>query len=177
MKRLIFICGIVAGLISTSFFIGLMIIGKAPDENFKYGMIIGYTLMILGFSMIFVATRITRDKYDGGVISFGKAFRIGLYITLIATAVYVIVWMIDLNLFIPDFAEKYAASSLEHLKASGASEAEIAKKNLENANLIQMYKNPLFVVLLTAVEILPVGLLVSLISAFVLKRKRKASIG
>jgi len=174
MKKIVLICGLIAGFISTSLFIGLMLLGKAGHDDFEHGMIYGYTLMILGFSMIFVATKITRDKHNGGEISFGKAFRIGLYITLIASTIYVIVWLIDYYCFIPDFAEKYSAHMIEKLKASGAGAAEIAKQTAEMAKFSAMYKNPFFNALLTYSEILPVGLLVSLISALILKRKKKA---
>src|ERR1700712_4250985 len=121
MKKTVLVCGLIAGFISTSLFIGLMLLGKAGDDHFKHGMIYGYTLMILAFSFIFVGTKITRDKYNAGAISFGKAFSVGLYITLIASTIYVVVWMIDYHFFIPDFAEKYAAHVLDELKASGAS--------------------------------------------------------
>jgi len=173
MKKTVFICGLIAGLISTSLYIGLIILGKAGDIDFKNGMIYGYTLMILAFSFIFVGTKITRDKYDGGEISFGKAFRVGLYITLIASTVYVIVWLIDNYFFIPDFAEKYSAHVLSELKKSGVSDAEIAKQTADMASFKEMYKNPFFVIVMTYIEILPVGIIVSLISAWVLKRKKK----
>lgn len=172
MKKIVLICGLVAGLISTSMFIGLMILGKAGHDDFKNGMLYGYTLMILAFSLIFVGTKITRDKYQGGQISFGKAFRVGLYITLIASTIYVLVWLLDYYFFVPDFAEKYAAKMVEELKATGASPEAIAKKTAEMASFSKMYKNPFFNALITYSEILPVGLLVSVISAFILKTKR-----
>ena len=77
MKKTILICGVAAGLISTSMFIGLMILGKAADHDFKNGLIYGYSLMILAFSLIFVGTKIMRDKYLGGSIGFGRAFMVG----------------------------------------------------------------------------------------------------
>jgi predicted permease len=171
MKKTVLICGLIAGLISTSLFIGLMLLGKAGDDQFKHGMIYGYTLMILAFSFIFVGTKITRDKYNGGGISFGKAFRVGLYITLIASTIYVIVWLIDYYVFIPDFADKYGAHVLESMRASGATQAEIARQGAANSKFSEMYKNPLFNALITYSEIVPVGLIVSLISAWTLRRK------
>jgi Protein of unknown function (DUF4199) len=173
MKKTVLICGVIAGLISTSLYIGLIILGKAGDIDLENGMVYGYTLMIIAFSLIFVGTKITRDKYNGGAISFGKAFRVGLYITLVASTVYVIVWLIDYYVFVPDFMEKYSAHILKGMKASGASQVEIAKETTTMKSLSEMYKNPLFVMLMTYVEIVPVGLLVSLISALVLKRKKK----
>lgn len=171
MKKTVLVCGIAAGLISTSIYIGLMLLGRAGDIDFKNGLVYGYTLMILGFSFIFVGTKITRDKHNNGVISFGKAFRVGLYITLVASTVYVIVWLIDNYFFIPDFMEKYSAFMIDKLRASGASQDEIAKETAEMAKMTRMYKNPFFVIVMTYIEILPVGLLISLISALILKRK------
>lgn len=173
MKKTVIVCGIIAGLISSSLFIGLMLLGKAGDMDFKHGMVYGFSLMALAFSLIFVGTKTVRDQ-NGGVISFGKAFRVGLLISLIASTIYVLVWMIDLHFFIPDFAEKYGASMLNRLKLEGASEAAIASKMTEVAQFKKMYASPVFVILMTYVEILPVGLLVSLISALFMKRKPAA---
>lgn len=176
MKKTVLICGLAAGLISSAMFIGLMLLGKAGDDHFENGMIYGFTLMFLAFSLIFVGTKITRDKYNGGYISFGKAFRVGLYITLIAATIYVLVWMIDYYIFIPDFGEKYAAQAVKKLQESGATAEVIAKKAKEMEDFSRMYKNPFFNALITYSEIVPVGLLVSLISAFILKKKPVVSI-
>ncbi|KAI9463055.1 hypothetical protein F5148DRAFT_1286187 [Russula earlei] len=171
MKKTVLICGLIAGLISTSLYIGLILLGKAGDIDFKNGMLYGYTLMLLGFAFIFVGTKITRDKHNGGTITFGKAFLVGLYITLIASTIYVLVWLIDYYCFIPDFAEKYNVHILAQLKASGASQSEIARQTVKMSEFSKMYQNPFFVILFTYMEILPVGLVISLISALVFKRK------
>ena len=170
MKKTVLICGLIAGFISASLFIGLMIVGD-DGKHSEDGMLIGYTLMILAFSFIFVGTKITRDKHQGGVISFGKAFRVGLYITLIASTIYVVMWLFTYYLVMPDFAEHYSAQMLEKMKASGASAAELAREQAEMARFNQMYKNPFFNAMITYTEILPVGLLMSLISALILKKK------
>ncbi len=173
MKKNILVCGIIGGLITTVMFIITTAI-TLKGGNFDHGAIYGYTAMILAFSLIFVGVKNVRDGHDGGVISFGKAFKIGLYITLIASTIYVISWLFDYYYFLTDFAEQYSAHVLEKLKASGASAAELAKKTAEMASFSQMYKNPFINALLTYMEILPVGLVVSLISALVLKKKKLA---
>ena len=121
--------------------------------------------------MVYVGIRNYRDKYNGGVISFGKAFKIGIMIVLIASTIYVVAWLIDYFFFIPDFMEKFSASELDKLKASGASQIEIDKETKEMANLTRMFKNPFFNAMMTYVEILPVGLIVTVISSLILKRK------
>jgi hypothetical protein len=105
------------------------------------------------------------------VISFGKAFKIGIMIVLIASTIYVAAWLIDYFFFIPDFAEKYSAHMLDKMRASGASQIEIDKQTKEMANMGRMLKNPFINAMMTYLEILPVGLIVTLISSLILKRK------
>ncbi|MGC4103797.1 DUF4199 domain-containing protein [Ferruginibacter sp.] len=172
MKKIVLVNGLIAGFIPISiFFITMGLYHK--NGNFEGGMWIGYASMLLGFSLIFVGIKNFRDKFNGGVISFGKGFKIGLLITLVASTLYVIGWLIDLYCFIPDFAEKYAAAMLDKLKASGADAAKIAAETKDMDNFVQLYKNPVMVVLFTYVEILPVGLIISLIAAAILKKSRR----
>jgi hypothetical protein len=86
---------------------------------------------------------------------------------------YVIAWTIDYYLFVPDFMDKYTAHMIQQTRAGGASQVEIDGKISEMARFKEMYKNPLMVVLFTYAEILPLGLIVSAISALLLKRKVK----
>lgn len=167
MKKNIIIYGLIAGIV-VSF---LMLFSISIGFDFNIGLLIGYASMLIAFSFVFVGIRNYRDKYNGGVISFGKAFKIGIMIVLIASTIYVIAWLIDYYFFNPDYLEKYAAHMLDKLKASGASQIEIDKQTKEMADFAKMFKNPFFNAMMTYVEILPVGLIVTLISSFILKRK------
>jgi hypothetical protein len=60
-------------------------------------------------------------------------------------------------------------------KASGMSQLELDKKTAQMNWYREAYKNPLFVVLLTYMEILPIGIVISLISALFLKRKQPSA--
>lgn len=171
MKKVVLVYGIIAGLIVA----GMMAFSTGyycAKGDFEGGMIYGYSAMIIAFSMIFVGTKSFRDKYNGGTIAFGKAFKIGFLITLIASTIYVLGWLVNYYFFIPDFMDKYAAAMLNKAKASGISADELAKKTADMAQMKEWYKNPLFVILMTYVEILPIGLVVALISALILKRTR-----
>jgi hypothetical protein len=173
MKKNIIVYGVTAGLIvSTVMLISMNYMSHGEGSiDLSTSMLIGYASMLLAFSLVFVGIRNYRNKYQAGVISFGKAFKIGMLMVLIASTIYVVAWLIDYFYFIPDFAEKYAAQSIADLKESGASQAEIDKETKEMANFARMYKNPLFNAMMTYVEILPVGLVVTLISSLILKRK------
>lgn len=173
MTKNILIYGLIAGVIVSTFMLFTISYFSYCAGNVDYGtsMVIGYASMLIAFSLVFVGIRNYRDKYNGGVISFGKAFKTGLLMVLIASTVYVMAWLIDYSFFVPDFMEKYSAHMLGELKQSGASGAEIAKQTREMADFARMYQNPFFNALMTYAEILPVGLIVALISSFILKRK------
>lgn len=172
MKKNIIIYGLIAGLIVSSIMLlSVNFISHHEDVDYNTSLFIGYASMLIAFSLVFVGIRNYRDKYNGGVISFGKAFTIGILIVLIASTIYVLAWLIDYYFFIPDFMEKYSAHMLDELKASGASQVKIDEQTKEMANFSEMYKNPFFNAMMTYAEILPVGLIVTLISSLILKRK------
>lgn len=170
MKKNILIYGLIAGLI-VSALMAVTLGMTSKSGNFDNGMFLGYASMLIAFSMIFVGIKNYRDKYNGGVISFGKSFKIGLLITLIASTIYVIVWLIEEHFFFPDFMEKYTTYELNKLQTSNISAAKLAAETKQLEQAKEWYKNPFFKILMTYAEILPVGLVVTLISSLILKRK------
>jgi len=173
MKKNIIIYGLIAGIVVSVLMLFSVNSLSHREGSFDYNrsLLIGYASMLIAFSLVFVGIRNYRDKYNEGVISFGKAFKIGIMIVLIASTIYVIAWLIDYFFFIPDFMEKYSAYMINELKAGGASQIEIDKQTKEMADFATMYKNPFYNAMMTYVEILPVGLIVTLISSLILKRK------
>jgi hypothetical protein len=170
MKRNVWVFGLISGVIVTA----MMLYSAArinSGADFDGNAVLGYTAMIVAFSFIFVGIKNYRDKYNAGIISFGKAFKIGLLITLVASTMYVAVWLVDYYLFMPDFIDKYTACVMNDAKENGATVVELNKKAGEMAKFARMYENPLFVVFATYLEVFPVGLIVSLICALILKRK------
>ncbi len=175
MKKIVIVFGCLAGIIvATLMFISLAM--YASKGNFENGMLYGYASMLLAFSLIFVGIKKYRDDIGNGAISFGKAFKIGLFITLIASTFYVGAWLVEYYFYIPDFMEKYAAYSIDKMKVAGASVAEIEKQTKEMQGFAEMYKNPFFNAMMTYMEIIPVGLLVSVVCALILKRKVQVAI-
>lgn len=171
MKKNVLTFGLISGLIITI----MMLVTVAACYNnpdFEGNQVLGYAAMIIAFSLIFVGIRNYRNKYNNGIISFGKAFKIGLYITLIASTVYVVVWLFDYYLFVPDFMDRYTEQVLNAAKRDGATAAELTAKANEMASFKEMYKNPLMVILITYAEVVPVGLIITLISALILKKKQ-----
>ena len=170
MKKNILTYGLICGLIiSVLMAVNLTICSKSGD--FDNSILVGYASMIIAFSLLFVGIKNYRDKYNGGVISFSKAFKVGFFITLIASTIYVLVWLLEEHFFFPDFMEKYTAYEINKLQASGISATQLANKTKELEQAKEMYNNPVIKILMTYAEILPVGLVVTLISSLILKRK------
>lgn len=163
MKKIVLLYGLLAGIICS---ISFVIITSQEDMNTINGMIYGFTAMFLAFSLIFVGTTQYR-KNNNGTITFGKAFLVGLYISLIASTFYVIAWLITLYNFHPDFADKYANCIIDQMKTAGAAQSAIDAKVTEMNEFKEAYKNPAYVIATTYMEILPLGIIVSLISATV----------
>ena len=170
MKRVVLVFGLLAGVILS---VEMVIQSAFMDEiGFDRGEIIGYTTMVIAFLMVFFGIRSSRDNLYGGTISFGRAVGIGLLITLVASACYVLTWQIIYYWFAPDFLDKYSAYVLEKARAAGASQEELAAKAAEWAGYRETAKNPLVNSARTFLLVFPVGLLVTLISAAILRRNK-----
>lgn len=169
MKKIALTYGVIAGIINVG--TGILLTNFAGEEMIHANsQWIGYLVMIIALSMIFVGIKQFRDKHLGGVIKFGQAFLAGLYITLVASVIYVGVWEIYLQTSGIDFMAGYQASVIENMKADGASQAEISATREQLDFYSQMYKNTFYRMLLTLSEILPVGLTITLISATLLRK-------
>ncbi len=133
--------------------------------------VLGYSSMVLAFLMVFFGVRSYRDNVAGGSIGFGKAFQVGILICLITCAIYVISWEIAYFNFFPDFLDQYTAHELARMRAAGASAAAIQKTTAQMAYMAKLYQNPLYNSAITFMEIFPVGLIMTLVSAAILRRK------
>lgn len=175
MKKIVITYGLIAGAIVAAFMaFGTYYLSKNPD--YEGSMILGYTGMLVAFSFVFLGVKNYRDKQNQGIISFGKALKIGALISLIASTIYVGVWLIEYYCLYPDFMEKYTDTMIKKLDTTTLTAAEIKAKTDEMLMYREMYKNPIWVILLTYAEVLlPIGLLVPFISAAILKKKASIS--
>jgi hypothetical protein len=172
MKKIILTNGLIAGAVVSSMFLISWPLMENGTLNFDNGMIFGYASMLIAFSMIFIGVKKFRDHHQGGVITFGKAFQIGILITVIASVMYALSWEVCYHTIATDFTEKYTAHYMDKMAADGATPAEIAEKKAEMESFNEMYENPIVRFLFTAgMEIFPVGLLISLISAALFRKR------
>jgi Protein of unknown function (DUF4199) len=172
MKKTVLTFGLISGAISS-----VMMVATVPFADrigFDKGAVVGYTAMVLSFLLVFFGIRSYRDNVGNGQITFGKAFAIGISITLISCIFYVVTWEILYFNFLPDFMDKYSAYVVDKLKASGAGAAAVHAKLQELKKFKELYDKLLFNALMTFIEPLPIGLAVTLISAAMLKKKAQS---
>jgi hypothetical protein len=175
MKRIVLTFGLIAGAI-----ISVMLLVTIPFQDaigFDRGEIIGYTSMVLAFLLIFFGVRAYRDNVAGGTVRFGRAFAVGALIAVVASLCFVATWEVVYFKLAPDFMTKYQSHMLEKARADGESNEAIARKKAEMDKFAELYRNPAIRAAITFVEPLPVALIVALVSAGVLSRRRKGVVG
>ena len=167
MKKIILTFGLISGAISS-----LMMIATMPfADRLGHSYVLGYATIVLSLLLVFFGVRSYRDNIGKGQITFGKAFLVGLAITVISCAFYVATWEIIYFNFMPDFMDKYGAQVIQKMQATGATAAAIQHTSEELDKLKVMYKNPFFNMAMTFIEPFPVGLVITLLTATLLRRK------
>jgi Protein of unknown function (DUF4199) len=169
MKKTVLTFGLISGAMSAALM--LVTIPFVDKIGWEKGEIFGYTGIVLSALMVFFGVRSYRENVGAGRITFGRGFAVGVLITLLSSACYVGTWEIVYYKFMPDFAEKYAAHMVERAKASGASQQKIDETERQAKQFKQMYDNPVFNVALTFMEVFPIGVAVTLLSAGILRKK------
>ena len=163
------IYGGIAGAIAIAVIV-FSLVSDLPDHN--HSLWFGYLVMLAALTLIFVGVKRYRDVECGGVIRFGRAFGLGLGMAVVAGVVYVALWEAYVAATGWDFMAEYSASTIEGMRADGATPAAIAAKQEEMRGFEEIFANPLLRIPAIFVEIFPVGLIVALISAALLRNPR-----
>jgi hypothetical protein len=175
MKKTVLTFGLISGAISSSMMLAVMpLVDRIGTDK---GEIIGYTTIVVSFLLVFFGIRSYRENVGGGRITFLRGLSVGLLITLISCACYVITWEIIYYKLMPGFADKFATYMVEQVRASGASQQVIDAKLQEMKAFKVMYDKPLFNIAITFMEPFPIGLIITMISAAILRKKRAGDAG
>jgi hypothetical protein len=169
MTRTILTYGLISGFVIILGMIGTIVMkGDAPHTD----VWLGYLIMLIGLSSILIGVKQYRDQKQGGVIKFTTAFMLGLGIALAAALAYVLVWEVYLAMTDYAFMDKYAEQMLAAKRAAGVTGAAYDKAVAEMEGMKTMYANPLLRLPMTFIEIFPVGLLVALVTAVLVRNPR-----
>jgi hypothetical protein len=168
MKKTVLTFGLISGAVSAATM--LATVPFADKIGFDKGEILGYTTIVLSVLLVFFGIRSYRENAGGGRLTFGRGVAVGILIALISSTCYVATWEIIYYKLMPGFADKYAAHMVERAKASGASQQKMDEMERQAAQFKQMYDNPAINVALTFAEVFPIGLVVTLASAAILRK-------
>lgn len=174
MRKVVLTFGIIAGLIVTTLMLTSILMMNNGAFDFENGELVGYTTMIISLSMTYFGVKSFRDNHNQGIITFGKAFQVGILIAAVAAVMYASGWEMYLRTSSVDFMEQYTTQYVQQMEKDGASSTEIEEMKVEMSSMAEMYKNPVIRFGMTLMEIVPVGLIITLLSAFLLKRNVSA---
>jgi uncharacterized membrane protein YhaH (DUF805 family) len=170
MFRTSLMFGLIAGIIVViPMLLGAM---TNPEGMIAGGHALGYLMMLIALSTIFVGVKRYRDGARGGVIKFLPAFLVGLGITAVAGVIYVIGWEVTLAVTNYEFMEIYSRTMIEAERAKGVSGPDLDAFIAQMQSMTEQYRNPAFRLPITFLEIFPVGLIISLIAAALLRNPR-----
>jgi hypothetical protein len=172
MKKTVLTFGLIAGVTISVLMDGSVLLAHKIGSG--HSLVLGYTMMVASFLLVYFGIRSYRDNTLGGQISFGRAFSCGILITLITCIFYVATWEVVYFKFMPHFMDSYWAAQIHKVQAAGLDPATTAKQIADIERSQQLYQNPLVNMAYTFMEPLPVGLLITLISAAILRRKARS---
>ena len=169
MRKTVLTFGVISGLISAITMLATVpFMHKISSDK---GLIVGYTTIVLAGLLVFFGIRSYRDNVSGGKMTFARGLAVGILISILSNCFYVATWEVVSYKFMPDFAEKYAAQMVEHAKSSGASQQKIDETARQAADFVRNYHNPLYKISMTFLEPFPVFLVITLVSAAILRKK------
>lgn len=171
MLRYILTYGVIAGAV-VGIPLSIMTLSMSGHAMMRYGMLIGYATMLIALSAVFLAIKRHRDSDLVGVIRFWPALGLGLAISMVAGVIYVLAWEASTAIAHADFAGGYARAMIAQKEAQGVSGAALAKFTAQMEQFKLQYANPLYRLPMTFIEVFPVGVLVSLVSAGLLRNSR-----
>ena len=171
MLRYILVYGLIAGALAGGV-LSVLTLSMSGPTMMHFGMLVGYLTMLIALSAIFVAIKRHRDVDLGGAIRFWPALALGLGVSAIAGVIYVILWDASCAIAHADFAGAYARSMIAEQQAKGVSGVALDRFRAEMEQFKIQYANPLYRWPMTFTEIFPVGVIVSLISAGLLRNRR-----
>src|SRR5579871_7038255 len=141
MKKTVLTFGLIAGVIISVLMGGSLLVADKIGSG--HSMVLGYTIMVASFLLVYFGIRSYRDNTLAGQISFGRAFACGILIALITTVCYVATWEVLYFNFMPHFMDNYFAAEIQKVQSAGLDPTSTAAQVAGLRQAQQNYQNPL----------------------------------
>ena len=171
MRKTALTSGLISGGVIAPVMYVLLCLAR-NNANFGISNILMYAAVVMLFIMMSWGIKSYRDNTQDGFITFGKAFKVGILISLVSSLCYAILWLILFNPIFKGFMEQHSAALIGKLKVSGAPVAEIAAKKEEILKHVGLYRNSFIRVVIIFIQAFPVEAIMAVIASFILKRKQ-----
>jgi hypothetical protein len=169
MKKIVLIFGLISGAVSAV--VMLATARLMGSIGYDKAEVIGYTGIVLSALLIFFGIRAYREGAGGGRLTFGRGLAVGVLITLVSSLCYVLAFQIIYFQWMPDFGAKFVVCMVDRVRASGASAEKVAEATRQAQEFKRLYDNPATNAALTFLEPFPIGVVVTVISAALLRKK------
>lgn len=136
--------------------------------------VMGYLTMLLSMVFVFLGIRQYRDKCNNGQLSFFQGLKVGILIVLIPSVAFGLFDLLYTEVLHPGWMDEYYANYIARIKAStppAQLEAALQKANDQK----ELFSNPLMQFLLMSATVFIIGLIVTIISALTLRRRKLAT--
>lgn len=174
MKKTVLRYGLYASAMIIVIFLVTWLTLNQSGSNYELQEIIGYTGIVLSLSFVFFGIRHYQDHINNGTLTFGQGLKTGLLIVLIPALAFGLFDVLYVSFADPEFLDKYTAYQLEKLKASlpaASYEVEAAKLKEE----MKMFSNPAIQFVAMFLTVFMIGVIITVISALVLRRNPATS--
>jgi len=168
-KKTVLAYGLVSGAVTSALM--LAVVPLIESRKLATSDFIGYGSIVLMGLIIFFGVRSYRQNVGDGRMSFLQGFGVGAGITLISCALYLATFQLLFYELRPGIEETYAECMIERARRSGASDAEILETTKQAHRMVELLRNPWSNIVLTLLEPLPMGLVLTTLSAAILRKR------
>jgi hypothetical protein len=169
MRRAVIIFGSISAAIGIASIVATL--PYLDSGNMRKADAFGYATIVLSALIVFFGIRSHREKEGAGRITFGRGLLVGVLITLVSCAGFILAFELVYFWFVPDYGEKYEACMVERARESGGTPAEIDRARSQAAMFRRLFDNPWTNAAVTFATSFPVGLAAAAISAVILRKR------